>query len=76
VGSTDFVLQTPRSFRAVAVVPCQVAAVTREAFQRMSRDNPKALTGLQVRGALVLRVFKWKRAGERGVCLCWKAGQA
>jgi len=47
-GGTDFVLQRPRSFRAVASAPTTVVAIGREGYQQLVRLAPEAAAFLQV----------------------------
>jgi hypothetical protein len=47
-GGTDFVLQRPRSFRAVASAPTRVVAIGREQYRQCVRSAPEAAAFLQV----------------------------
>jgi hypothetical protein len=48
-GGTDFVLQRPRSFRAVAAARSSVVVVGRDAYRRLAAASPQAASYLQAR---------------------------
>ena len=50
VGSTDFLLRAPRTFRATTASDCEMMVVDQRGWREMSRRDPVALAGLQVGG--------------------------
>jgi CRP-like cAMP-binding protein len=69
-GGTDFVLQRPRSFRAVASAPSAVLALGRDAYHLMAAASPQAAAFLQVGGVLAIG-FILGRGGGR-VSQVWR----
>ncbi|KAI8470530.1 MAG: hypothetical protein J3K34DRAFT_255209 [Monoraphidium minutum] len=63
LGGTDFVLQRPRSFRAVASAAGRVVAVDRAAYRRMAAAAPQAASFLMVmllRDAALSEVYAYE----------------
>jgi CRP-like cAMP-binding protein len=63
-GGTDFVLQRPRSFRAVVSAPTRVVAIGREQYRQCVRSAPEAAAFLQASAAAP---GAWRAALGRGV---------